>query len=174
MDFTVLQTERLILRALQMEDADAVFSLRSNPEVNKYIGRPEAQNKNEGKQFVEKIQQSITNNAVFYWVISLKESHDLIGSICLWNFNNNKTVAETGYELLPEFHGKGIMTEALKCVLDFAFTRLNIQTIEAFTHKDNLSSTRLLVGQGFVLDEQRKDDEVEHNQIFTITNPNIK
>lgn len=62
----------------------------------------------------------------------------------MWNFSKNNKTSEVGYDLNPIFQGKGIMNEALKSVVDFGFSKLNLNKIEEFTHKENESSKRLL------------------------------
>lgn len=52
--------------------------------------------------------------------------------------------AEIGYELLPDFQGKGIMQEAISKVIDFGILHIGLNSIEAYTHSKNQSSTRLL------------------------------
>ncbi len=79
------------------------------------------------------------------WGITTKESNILIGSICLWNFSEDKKTAEVGYDLDPEFQGKGIMSEALKAVLNFGFKRRGFDTIEAHTDYRNNPSEKLWV-----------------------------
>ena len=69
----------------------------------------------------------------------------MIGTISLWKFSEDKKTAEVGYDLNPVFHNKGIMTEALNCVLKYGFTQLQLDKIEAYTHKENQASRKLLL-----------------------------
>jgi len=92
----------------------------------------------------------------------------MIGSISLWNFSLDKKTAEVGYDLGTNFHNKGIMSEAMKCVLDYGFTVLNLDKIEAFTHGKNQSSVRMLVKNGFVLVNGKTDPGNENNIIFEL------
>ena len=135
--FPVLGTERLILRCLEVSDDQELFKLRSIRRVNKYIVRPKQKNIKEIRAFISKISNGINNNEWIYWVITLNENPRLIGTICLWNFSEDKTVAEIGYELDPAFQGKGIMSEALKKIIEFAFRDIELISIEAYTHKEN-------------------------------------
>ena len=167
--FPVLITERLTLRCLELSDDQQLFKLRSNKIVNKYIVRPKQKNIEEIRAFISKINREINNNEWIYWVISLKDEPTLIGDICLWNFSEDKTVAEIGYELDPAFHGKGIMSEALKKIIEFAFRDIELNSIEAYTHKNNNDSTKLLQKYNFKLDVERVDKENSDNIIFTLT-----
>ena len=166
--FPELKTERLILRKLEEFDCNMVLFLRSDKIVNQYIKRPKTESKADAIKFINKINKGIVDNEWFYWSITLKDNPKMIGTICLWNFSDNGKVAEVGYDLDPKFQGKGIMNEALKCVIEFGFDILKLNNIEAFTHKENISSTKLLLKNKFKLIEDRKDEDNLNNIIFEI------
>jgi len=63
-------------------------------------------------------------------------------TICLWNFSSKKNVAELGYELDPALQGEGIMSEALKKIIEFGFQEIELKKIEAYTHKNNDNSSK--------------------------------
>lgn len=169
--FPVLTTYRLVLRQLQDEDVHAIFALRSDDTVCRYIARPCLQHIDEAKAFIGKIRKGYSDNSSYYWVLSLKDDQALMGSICLWNFSDDKTVAETGYEMLPGHHGKGYMHEALEAICEYGFGALMLTEIEAFTHRDNVSSKKLLERNGFVLCEGRVDKDVETNVVYKKVRP---
>jgi ribosomal-protein-alanine N-acetyltransferase len=121
---TKLITERLQLRLLQQDDAEVVYALRSNPIVGKYIIRPLCANILTAEAFVAKTINSIEKGAVIIWAIILKAENKMIGSICFWNFSEDRKTAELGYDLLPEYHNKGIMSEAFQAVLTRIIHRL--------------------------------------------------
>jgi len=169
-DFQILETDRLELRALVLSDSDDVFQLRTDKKVNTYIERPFSRKDNSGKEFINRITYSIQNGDVFYWVLALKNNPKLMGTICLWNFNEDKSVAEIGYDLFPKYQSKGFMTEAMSAVLDFGFNHLKCKTIEAFTHRENTGSLSLLSKHGFVKNEEKQDEHNSNNIIYTKTN----
>lgn len=162
----VITTSRLVLRQLKNEDQDAIFALRSSDVVRRYIDRPAQQHIDEAKTFIEKIKKGYADNSAYYWVLSLKDNGALIGTICLWNISEDKTVAEVGYEMLPQYHGNGYMQEALEAICAYGFNILKLTAIEAFTHRDNTSSKRLLERNGFTLCEGRIDEDVETNVVY--------
>lgn len=151
--FPTLSTPRLSLRELNDRDAPDLSRLRSDEQVNKYLNRPSATTDVEAYQFIEKIHKAIARNESGYWVIALKPSSQLIGTICLWNFDLMNKTAELGFELLPSFQGKGMMHEAIECVIQFGFKQCDIKMITAFTEINNLRSIRALEKQGFQRDE---------------------
>jgi len=164
--YSSIKTERLILRLINAQDVDITYLLRSNPIVGKYILRPLCKDRVEAKAHVDKVINLMQSNESIIWVIEFEKS---IGTICLWNFSKDRKTAEIGYDLLPEYYNKGIMTEALKTVLHFGFNTLKLKTIEAFTHKENSNSIKLLKRQGLVFQENRRDPGFPHNAIFSIT-----
>jgi len=74
----------------------------------------------------------------------LSDKKIFVGTICLFSFSDENDKCEIGYELLTNFQGQGIMKEAVEKVIDYAFNTIKVQKIEAFFHRDNLSSIRLL------------------------------
>ena len=86
----------------------------------------------------------------------------------MWNFSKDKKQVEVGYDLSPLFQKKGIMSEALKNVIDFGFRDLRLTKIEVFTHKKNESSKNLLETNSFILMAQKKDKKNSSNLIFVI------
>jgi len=150
--FPQLSTERLLLRQLTPTDATAIFTLRSDERVNRYLDRPACRSLEEAAAFVEKITDGIAQGKSLYWVVCLREDPLPIGTICLWNFSQDHPTAEVGYELRPDFQGQAIMSEALGCVLAYALGTLGLHTVEAYTHPENAASEKLLRRHGFLPD----------------------
>ncbi len=142
--FPVLKTERLTLRQLISSDDKEIFALRSDDNVNKYLDRKPSKSIDDAKNFIQTINENIQRNDSIYWAITLNGTDKLIGTICLFDFTNDNLKAEIGYELLPDFQGKGIMQEATSKVIDFGIQHIGLNSIEAYTHSENQSSTRLL------------------------------
>jgi ribosomal-protein-alanine N-acetyltransferase len=142
--FPVLKTERLTLRQLKSSDDKEIFALRSDDTVNKYLDRKPSKTIDDAKNFIQTINENIQRNDSIYWAITLNGTDKLIGTICFFDFSDDNSKAEIGYELLPDFHGKGIMQEATSKVIDFGIQHIGLNSIEAYTHSENQSSSRLL------------------------------
>ena len=169
--FPEIKTERLLLRKIEESDWDVILFLRSDKTVNTYIERPEnrkTKNKDDALKFIKEITEDIKNFKSITWGITLKNNPQIIGTICLWNFSNDNKTAEVGYGLDPKYFNKGIMSESLKQVVKLGFSDLNFEKIEAFTHKDNESSKKLLVKNGFHSAINRKDEDNAANRIYEI------
>jgi ribosomal-protein-alanine N-acetyltransferase len=147
--FPELSTERLRLRQLTLGDEKEIFLLRSDAEVNRYLDRPRAETIEDAQQFIQTIRSGVQEDKWVYWAICLRTDAALIGSIGLWNISREHSKAEIGYELLPAWQGKGIMSEVLPSVLDFGFSRMKLRTIDAVLDPANTRSLKLLHTHGF-------------------------
>jgi [ribosomal protein S5]-alanine N-acetyltransferase len=171
--FPTLTTQRLTLRQPLESDVQEIFLLRSNTIVNKYLDREPTETVEEALSFIRKVNDNFKNNAGVYWAITKTDNEKLVGTICLFNFSDEDKKCEIGYELLPDYQGQGIMNEALEKIIAFTFHTLGLQTIDAFTHKDNQSSTKLL--QKFNFAETSIIDDANPNLIaFRLTNSRMK
>jgi len=171
--FPELRTARLVLRLMVEADAPEIYQLRSDGRVNRYLDRKAPANMAEVEEFIRRINEGISRNQWIYWAICPAGETQLIGTICLWNFSENpsRSVAEIGYELIPDFQGQGYMNEAMGIILDYGFENLGLKKIEAFTHGDNQQSTRLLERNHFRLESGRKDENNPHHVIYSLTRP---
>ncbi|MBK5213717.1 MAG: GNAT family N-acetyltransferase [Flavobacteriaceae bacterium] len=165
--FPFIITERLNLRKILPTDLNRVYYFRSDKEINKYIKR-EPQTREMTIAHIQLLSSNLKTDKSISWGITTKESNILIGSICLWNFSEDKKTAEVGYDLDPKFQGKGIMSEALKAVLDFGFNQRGFETIEAYTDYRNNPSKKLLKRHGFIPSEDKKDPDNQDNEVYYI------
>jgi len=163
--FCELFTERLALRKLKAEDADALFELRTNNEVNQYLDRPETTGISQVFDFIKKIQTIVDRGESFYWAITFPVDDKLIGTICFYNLREDHTEAEIGYELHPHFQGKGLMQEAIAKVIAFGFNDIGVKTITAFPAKNNKRSITLLEKNHFKIDSVFTDKN-KNNEEF--------
>jgi [ribosomal protein S5]-alanine N-acetyltransferase len=141
--FPILETSRLVLKQLELSDDKAIFALRSDAIINQFLDRAPAKTIKDAQDFIIKIKGSIANNQSFYWAIKLKNTNELIGTICLYNIELNKAEVEIGYELLRGYHRQGFMQEAVSEVVNFAF-EVGFDTILAYPNVQNAASIRLL------------------------------
>jgi ribosomal-protein-alanine N-acetyltransferase len=147
--FPVLATKRLILRQPVENDAQQIFLLRSDSTVNRYLNRQPGKTTEEALNFIRKVNENFKNKEGIYWAITEAGSEKLIGTICVFDFSYPPKKCETGYELLPGCQGRGIMNEALEKVIAFTFKTLELDIMDAFTHKDNRRSSKLLLKCNF-------------------------
>lgn len=178
--FPNLITHRLVLRQLKIEDANEIFALRSDERVNKFLDRPKAITNDDAEEFIHKINNGITKNEWIYWAITLKNTDKLIGTICYWNISKEHSKGEIGYELLPDYQGKGIMQEALAIIIEYGFEKMKFYSIEAVMSPENSKSIKLLEKNGFIKESNIRennsnDRKISDTLVYTlINNKNIK
>ena len=159
--FTNLETERLLLRRLDNADVKDVYALRSNASTMKYIPRPLLKNEEEALEHITMINAKIDTNEGINWAITFKGNPKLIGIIGHFRIQPQNYRAEIGYMISPEYHGQGIVAEAIKEVVRYGFEEMNLHSIEAIIDPNNLASERVLQKNGFV-----KEAHILENEFF--------
>ena len=147
--FPELSTSRLRLRQLRDEDAAAIFSMRSDPEVMRHIGRPRASTLQDATDLIARMAKDTEANDCITWAITLHDSDTLIGTIGYYRLKKEHHRGEVGYMLAPAHWRQGIMGEALDAVVRCGFERIGFHSIEAITDPRNAASNRLLETHGF-------------------------
>lgn len=151
-----IKTKNLILRQIKLSDAGAVFDVFSNDKVTEHY---DCFSFTELKQAKEKVLWHVDNyqnpnSTVCAWAITLKEAPDVyIGSCSLHNIDTGNKKAELGYELHPDYWGKGLAFEAVSAVISFAFSQnslMDLVRIGATTDVVSPKSTALLERLGFI------------------------
>ena len=155
--FPELETERLKLRMVKDTDAPEVFILRSDVEVMKYIPRPLSTTVQDALSHIELISNGLAAGQSINWAITQKGNDKLIGMICLLNIKPEDYRTEVGYILNRDFHAQGIMDEALKAVIAYAFDTVKFHSIEALIDPDNTASENLLKKNNFVKEAHFKE-----------------
>ena len=157
--FQNLETNRLIFRRIYSSDAPQILALRGNPQAMKYIPRPLAITIEDALQHIAVIDSKIENNEGINWAITLKDDPKLIGIIGHYRIKPEHFRSEIGYMLLPEYHGKGIMTEAIKAAVDYGFYQMKLHSIEAVLDPRNKASEMVLQKNGFVKEAHLLENE---------------
>jgi ribosomal-protein-alanine N-acetyltransferase len=157
--FPIIKTERLLLRRITNEDINEVFELRSNPENMKYIPRPLLKNAEDTLKLIAMIEDKIITNIEINWAITLKDNPKLLGIIGFYRMQPENYRAEIGYILLPEFHGKGIISEAVNRLNRYGFDDLKLHSIEAVIDPENIASEKVLQKCGFVKEAHFKESQ---------------
>ncbi len=148
-DLETLETPRLNIRPLDKRDVEALFEIKSDPEVTtKYCVEPD-QSVEDTRIWVDKRLEDYTKRDVTYWVLALKDNDRAIGGCCFWNFDPTLRCAEIGYELHRAYWSKGYTSEALPVILTYGFTDMDLHRIEALPLAFNEPSVKLLIKLGF-------------------------
>src|SRR5439155_3359986 len=120
----ILETERLLLRAVTPEDAADIFRIMGDPRVTRYFGITPMASLDLTAQRVDAFRTAFQEQTGVRWTISRRGSARLMGTCGYWRLIKSHFRAEIGYELAPEYWGQGVMTEAVGAVLTFGFTTM--------------------------------------------------
>lgn len=156
--FPNLETERLLLRQITLDDAVDIFNIRSDKEVMRYIPRPIAKTIDDVVQLVHMLDDFLGKGERINWGMALKETNQLIGMIGFVNLKEAHHRAEVGYALASKFHRQGYMFEALNKVVQYGFRTMKLHSIEAIVDAENIASNALLHHFGFVKEAYFRED----------------
>ena len=143
MALPILETTRLTLRKIKLEDAEAMYQYASKDDVTKYVLWDSHRSIETTKQFVQMMIDKYEEGN-FAWAIMLKETKEFIGTIDFVMYNEAEKIAEVGYALSDRHWGKGYVSEATKALLDFGFNELQLVRIQARCFADNIGSERVM------------------------------
>lgn len=147
-DLPALETERLILRKMALNDAEAVFAYASDPEVSRYTLWEMHRSIEDSRAFLELTTQKNENGGEPDWGIVYRGDGCLVGACGLVNWEAEHARAEVGFVLSREYWGRGLMPEAVRAMFRFGFERMNLNRIEARCIAENAASARVMEKAG--------------------------
>ncbi|MCB9418626.1 MAG: GNAT family N-acetyltransferase [Ardenticatenaceae bacterium] len=142
--FPVLNTERLILRQIQMNDAAALYACFADEEVTRFYNLPTFSRIEQAQGIIEHMLNSYGERRTIRWAITRREDGLFLGTCGFTGWKWHFFSGQIGYELSRPFWRQGVMTEALTAVIRLAFTQLNLNRVEALVMPGNTASLNLL------------------------------
>jgi ribosomal-protein-alanine N-acetyltransferase len=147
--FPILETNRLVLRQLTVDDSENWFKNLSDDGVAVLIGMEPLENVEDSKSIINSFIDRYEKKNGMAWAIILKEDESFIGTCSYEKIDNHNLSGEIGYDLLKKYWGQGFMAEALSAIIDYGFESLRLNRIEAHTAAINSASRNLLRRLGF-------------------------
>lgn len=158
MELVTLESERLKLRKIELEEAANVYQTWTNDkEVAKYVRWNVHKNVEETKEWIMMEQENCKKDNYYDWGIELKEEGKLIGSIGA-HYIPELDRYEIGYAIAKKYWGRGIVTEAVRCVIDYLANEKGIKQYVAIHAKQNPASGAVMQKVGF---KYIKDEYIE-------------
>ena len=149
----ILETNRLILREVTLDDGQFIFDLLNTPKFKKYIGDRGVNSLEESREFIDtKYRQSYIDHGYGLYAIETKDDGKSVG-VCGFVRRDSLPGPDIGFAFLPEFEGKGYGFESAKAVMDFGRDTLGFTNLFAITSQDNEVSGKLLAKLGFTFGE---------------------
>lgn len=162
-----IETERLIIRAINENDVEGIYLLDSDPEVHTYLGNKPIKTRAEAEKTIQFIKKQYAENGIGRWAVVEKKSNTFIGWTGLkWitePINGKSEYYDLGYRFIKKYWGKGYATESAIASLDFAFNELKQDTIDAMADMNNIASNKILQKIGMSKIGELEYDEVPHH-----------
>ena len=165
--FPALESERVTLRQFADSDLENVFKGLSHPDIIKYYGI--SFNSMEAtKEQMAWFADLEKNETGIWWAICSKEDGRFLGAGGLNNISKVNKKAEIGFWLMPENWGKGLMSEVMPLILNYAFTNIGLHRIEGFVETENVNCKKALAKLKFNWEGTMKDCEIKNGEFISL------
>ena len=158
----ILETDRFILRELNVDDAKSFYELNLNPNVVKYTGDKAFANIEEAYNFLNSYKEYETNG-YGRWAVIDKSNSDFLGW-CGLKYAHELNETDIGFRFFEKHWNKGFATESAKACLKYGFEKLNLKTIFGKAMAENVASIKVLEKLG--LKYEREFDFAEHKGLI--------
>ena len=147
-DLPDLETDRLILRKMTPNDAEAVFAYASDPEVTRHVVWETHRTIEDSERFLRSVVERYEKGEAAEWGIVYKGDGRFIGGCGIVGWEPDHVRAEMGYVISREYWGRGLMPEAVRAMISFGFGRMGLNRIEARCIAQNTASARVMEKAG--------------------------
>ena len=162
----VLETERLVLRRLTLDDAPFIFKLVNEPSWLRFIGDKGVRNLDDARHYLQSGPLDMYSRFGFgMFLVELKEGGQHIGTCGLLK-RDSLPDADVGYALLPEFWGQGYAIEAVSAVLSYGRDTHSLKRTLAIVSPDNESSIRVLEKAGLTFERMLQLSQKDAVKVF--------
>jgi len=148
-----IETERLIIRPLNMGDDKGMFAMDSDPLVHKFVGNKPVEKIEQSRDTIAFVMQQYEDFGIGRWAVAEKATNDFMGWVghkyMKGPVNGHSDYDDFGYRLARRFWGKGYATESGKAALDYGISNLGMKDIYAMTDINNKASRHVLEKLGF-------------------------
>jgi [ribosomal protein S5]-alanine N-acetyltransferase len=165
--FPILTTERLRLRQLTHDDADAIVALFGSPEVLRFLNQPPTDTPEKAIGLIDWLNALYEKHEP-QWAITLNGDDRLIGTCGTIAWDRDNRHIDIGYHVLPSQWGNGYATEATRAVVRWCFEHMDIHRIQADCTDGNIGSERVLLKCGFKIEGLWRESCWEHGRFVDI------
>ncbi len=158
-----IETERLILRTVTVDDAEAIFKWASDPEVNKYMIYPLHANPDVTRDWLK--SRDINGSDEFDLGFVLKETGELIGQGGIF-YHEDIDAWSLGYNLRRDYWGQGLVPEAIQAIIDYVDKEKGIRAIVGEFAKENSKSRRVMEKLGMTYWKDAQYSKLDGSEIF--------
>ena len=156
-DLPTLETDRLILRQLTVDDLEDVFAYASDPLVARYVTWEPHRSLDDSRFYIDLVLAKYRAGEVASWGLIHRRDRRLIGTGGFQWWNQTHASAEIGYVLARAYWGRGLMTEAVREFIRFGFDEMDLNRIEACHDTANPASGRVMEKAGMTREGTRRE-----------------
>ena len=154
-----LQTDRLLLRKLQVDDLQDIFEYACDPKVARYTTWQPHETVEQSRDFLHHVLGLYEKGKVAPWGVEHKNDRKLIGTCGFLDWNLQHARAEIGYALSRRYWGRGLATEAVQAVIAFGFSRMALNRIQGRCEVENVASGRVMEKAGLKFEGLLREHE---------------
>ncbi len=149
----ILETERLLLRNQQPEDADVLAKMYGDAEVMRFIGDGKTFPRSAAESSITKWNDYERTHGFTSWAVIRKEDNAFIGK-CGFNYLPDNSDIELSYMLDEPYWGSGYASEIAKAVLEHGMKKLNLKRVVALVYPQNSPSIRVIEKTGMKYEKE--------------------
>jgi len=166
-NFPILKTERLLLRQFAESDLENVFNGLSHPDIIKYYGvsYPTLEATKAQMEFFADLEKNETG---IWWAVCSPDNQLFYGAGGLNSLSKEHKKAEIGFWLLPDYWGKGFMTEAMPLICNYGFDTLGIHRIEGIVETENLLCKKAMEKLRFQHEGTMRECEIKNGKFISL------
>ncbi len=151
-DPPVLQTNRLILRRMQRSDSRDMFEYAKDPTVTRFLTWDPHPDEAYTRRYLTYVSSRYKAGEFFDWALILNGENKMIGTCGFTRIDCKNRLGEAGYVLNKNYWGRGLATEALQRVVQFAFEVLGLDRVESRFMEGNIPSKRVMEKAGMTFE----------------------
>ena len=159
----ILETERLILRPIALDDAEACFSWNSDERVAKFMSYPRC---TDISQTIDWIKSTLVDVKEWNWAFVLKSENKVIGTGGIGPSHSMKGYWGMGYNLHYDYWHKGYCTEAMRAIVDFVHNELGVDKICSNHAVDNPRSGKVMEKLGLQFHHYGEYSKIDGSKTF--------
>ncbi len=156
----LFETERLLIRRLELTDIEPFYEMQGNPNVMKYVGGKTNTLEECEKQLIDlTAEYDKEKKHLLVWAVTQKADVAFVGTCALVHYENGDN--EIGYRFLEKYWGKGFGQEVSDGLVDYAIEELKVNNIVAYVDIRNKGSVKILEKSKlpFIKEYYNKDDD---------------
>lgn len=157
----VVETERLMLRYLTLDDVDAIFAVVGDAETMKFY--PQKFSREDAQRWVTRNQERYRADGCGLYAVVLKSKGEIIGDCgVLKQEIEGELLLEVGYHFRRDHWGHGYATEAAQGCMTYAFRHLGAEKVISLILAENLPSRRVAERNGMTVERQVQFHDLPH------------